>query len=287
MSQPIFLDYDQAGLDRQYDQRAWAKNAETVLARCAAASEAARARLGAPRVIRYGDTPAQTIDLYPAAAPTAPIVAFVHGGAWTRGSARDSAFAAPLFVGAGAHFAVLEFDLLPAIELTQMIAQVRRAIAWLHRNAREVGGDPARLHVVGHSSGAHLSALLCETDWRGDFDLPGDVIKSGLLVSGSYDLKPVRLSARSAYVTLTDATEHALSPQRHAARLGCPTVVAYAENDTDEFRRHARDFHAAIVAAGKPTRLIHADGVNHFEFIETLAAPDSLLARTAFAQIGL
>ncbi|MBI3517201.1 MAG: alpha/beta hydrolase, partial [Proteobacteria bacterium] len=245
------------------------------------------ARLGAPQVLRYGDSAPETLDLYRAAGPGAPIHVFVHGGAWTRMSARDSAAAAPLFVGAGAHFAALDFALLPTVELGEMVAQVRRAVAWLYRHAVELGGNPARLHVSGHSSGAHLSALLCETDWPGEFGLPADVVKSALLVSGSYDLKPVRLSARSAYVTLTDATEHALSPQRHAARLGCPVIVAYAEHDTDEFRRHARDFHAAIAAAGHRAPLLRGDGVNHFEFIESLARPDGVLGRAALTQMGL
>jgi arylformamidase len=287
VSQPVFLDYDQAALDRQYDQRGWAPNAEAVIARYAAGSAAVRARLGAPRVLRYGDSQPETLDLYPAARADAPIHVFVHGGAWRHLSARDSAFAAETFVGAGAHFAVLDFALLPTVELGEMAAQVRRAVAWLHRHAAEFGGDRTRIHVSGHSSGAHLAALLCQTDWPRDFDLPADVVKSALLASGAYDLRPVRLSARSAYVTLTDASEHALSPQRHAARLGCPVIVAYAEHDTDEFRRHAREFHAALVAAGRRAQLVRGDGFNHFELIETLARPDGILGRAALAQMDL
>src|SRR5262249_32186955 len=98
MAPPIFLDYDQAALDRQYDQRAWAPNAATVIARYAADSEAARARLGSPLVLRYGDSPPESLDLYRTGAPNAPVLVFVHGGAWTRMSARDSAAAAPMVV---------------------------------------------------------------------------------------------------------------------------------------------------------------------------------------------
>jgi arylformamidase len=288
MTQRVFLDYDQAELDRQYDQRAWATNAASVIARYAADSEAARARLGAPLVLRYGDSPPETLDLYRTGAAQAPIHVFVHGGAWTRMSARDSAAPAPMFVAAGAHFAALDFALLPSVTLADMIAQVRRAVAWLHRHAATFGSDPTRIHVSGHSSGAHLSALLCATDWAGAFGLPADTLKSALLASGSYDLKPVRLSARSAYVKLTDATEHELSPQRHVAQINCPVTVASAEHDTDEFRRHARDFHAALVTAGKATPpLLHGPGLNHFEFIETLARPDGILGRVALEQMGL
>jgi len=91
---------------------------------------------------------------------------------------------------------------------------VRRALAWVYRNAKEFGGDASRLYVSGHSSGAHLAGVALVTDWRKEFDLPADTVKGGLLCSGIHDLKPVRLSARSSYVKFTDEMEHALSTQR-------------------------------------------------------------------------
>ena len=82
--------------------------------------------------------------------------------------------------------------------LMPMAEQVRRAVAWVYRNARAFGGDPERIHVSGHSSGGHLAGVVLTTDWRKDFDLPPDVVKGGLCCSGLFDLKAVRLSARSA-----------------------------------------------------------------------------------------
>ena len=73
------------------------------------------------------------------------------------------------------------------------------------------GGDPDRIHVTGHSSGAHLGGVVLVTDWKKEFGLPNDVVKGGLLISGMYDLKPVRLSKRSQYVKFTDEMEQALS----------------------------------------------------------------------------
>lgn len=94
-----------------------------------------------------------------------------------------------------------------------------------------------------------------------------------------YELKPVRLSKRSAYIAFTDEMEHALSPQRHVERINCPVVLAYGTCETPEFQRQARDFATALQAAGKAVRLIEGKGYNHFELPETLANPYGVLGR--------
>ena len=91
-------------------------------------------------------------------------------------------------------------------------------------------------------SGAHLAGVVLTTDWVRDFNLPSDTLKGGLCGSGMFDLKPVRLSARSRYVNFTDEMEHALSPQRHLDKLNAPVIVAHGTFETPEFQRQARDF---------------------------------------------
>ena len=171
--------------------------------------------------------------------------------------------------------------------LMPMAEQVRRAVAWVYRNARAFGGDPERIHVSGHSSGGHLAGVVLTTDWRKDFDLPPDVVKGGLCCSGLFDLKAVRLSARSAYVRFTDEIEQALSSQRHLDKLNAPVIVAYGTLETPEFQRQSRDFAAAVRAAGKPVQLLVGEGYNHFEIPETLANPYGLLGRAVLEQMKL
>jgi arylformamidase len=114
MSSKVFLDYDQAALDRQYDQRSWAPNASEVIERYGAESNQVRARLGPPRTCSYGQTPAETVDVYLASRPDVPLHLFVHGGAWRSLSKRESAFAAETFVKSGAHFVAADFARLPS-----------------------------------------------------------------------------------------------------------------------------------------------------------------------------
>ena len=284
----VWLDMDQRELDDAYDQSKYAANQQQVGRRRALLSEWARARLGAPKRLAYGPAPIEGLDLYPARRPNAPVVVFIHGGAWRHGSAHDNAYAAELFVNAGAHYIALDFSAVTDVggDLMVLADQVRRAVAWVHRNAATFGGDPARLYVAGHSSGSHLAGVVLTTDWS-RYGVPATIVKAGLCCSGMYDLKPVRLSARSTYVKFTDEIEQELSSQRHLDRLNCPIIVAHGTLETPEFQRQARDFHAALKAAGKPVQLVVGEQYNHFEMSETLNNPFVVAGRAALEMMGL
>ena len=85
----------------------------------------------------------------------------------------------------------------------------------------------------------------------------------------------------------TDEIEEALSPQRHLDKLHAPVIVGYGTFETPEFQRQARDFAAAVEAAGKPVRLVVGEGYNHFEMFETLANPYGVLGRAVLDQMQL
>ncbi len=284
----VWLDLDQAELDAAYDQTKYAPNIQQVLRRYAWASEEARKRTGAPQRIPYGPTPIEALDLYVTKRPNAPVNVFLHGGAWRQRPAKDYAFPAEMMVNAGAHLVVPDFTSVEETggDLMPMAEQVRRAVAWTHRNAASFGGDPNRIYVSGHSSGAHLAGVVLTTDWAKE-GLSRDLVKGGLCVSGMYDLKPVRLSARSSYVKFTDAAEEALSSQRHLDKLNAPVIVAYGTLETPEFQRQSRDFAAAVKAAGKPVQLLVGEHYNHFEILETMASPYGLIGRAALEQMNL
>jgi arylformamidase len=284
----VWLDMDQAELDDAYDQSVWTPNRQQVFRRYASNSEGVRARLGAPQRHAYGPAAIEMLDVYATKRPNAPINIFFHGGSWREQLAKNYGFPAELFVHHGAHFVVPDFAPVQDVggSLVPMSEQVRRAVAWVHRNARQFGGDPNRIYISGHSSGAHLAGVLLTTDWEA-LNLPRDTVKGGLCASGMFDLKPVRLSARSRYISFTDEMEQALSPQRHLDRLSAPVIVAYASLDSPEFQRQSRDFAAAVGAAHKPVQLLVADGYNHVEALETLGNPYGLLGRAVLKQMQL
>lgn len=285
----VWLDLDQRELDDAYDQLIYAPNRDQVVGRWRSNSDIARARLGAPRRLKYGAPDIEGADLYATKAPNAPVNIFIHGGAWRGQLAAYYGFAAELFVDAGAHFIAIDFNNVIETngDLFPMVDQCRRSIAWIAKNAASFGGDPDRIYLSGHSSGAHLAGVMAVTDWEKDFGLPNSLFKGVLLSSGMYDLKPVRLSARSTYVKFIDAMEHELSAERHIERLHAPVIVAYGSLETPEFQRQSRDFVDAVKKAGKSAELLVGEGYNHFEIMETLASPYGVLGRAALLQMNL
>jgi arylformamidase len=283
----VFLDYDQVELDAAYNQSVYAPLGGQITRRFASNSEDTRDRLGDPMRVAYGRTDIEKLDIYQTKRQGAPIHIFIHGGAWRGGSAKDYAFPAQLFATAGVHYVVPDFVAVQDAggDIMTMADQVRRAIAWVYNNAVNFGGDPRRIQLSGHSSGAHLAGVALITDWKKIYGLPADVIRAALLISGMYDLKPVRLSSRGSYVKLDDASEDALSTQRHIDRLGTPLILAHGTNETPEFQRQSRDFAAAVKAAGKPVQLLVGQNYNHFEMMETLANPYAIAGRAALAQL--
>ncbi|MGH8690124.1 MAG: alpha/beta hydrolase [Burkholderiales bacterium] len=254
----VFLDYDQKALDDQYEQRAWVLHADEIIKRYSRKSDEVRARLGKPRTEKYGPTPPETLDVYGGGRKA---FVFVHGGAWKRQSSREQAFPAEPIIAAGAAYVALNFANLPTVTLPEMAGQVCRGLSWVEKNLSKY------VVLCGHSSGGHLAACaLTKLDF----------VKKALVVSGVYDLKPVRLSSRNDYVRLDERLEHEYSPVRHIDAIRCPVTVAWAEKESAEFSRQSREFAEKL---GAPALV--GEGMNHFEIIETLADPRSPLGRAA------
>ncbi|MGZ0189807.1 MAG: alpha/beta hydrolase family protein, partial [Alphaproteobacteria bacterium] len=114
-----------------------------------------------------------------------------------------------------------------------------------------------------------------------------NAIKGAVLTSGMFDLAPVRLSARSAYVSFTDTSANALSPLHHLEHISTPILLAYGALETPEFIRQSNAFHDALTETGKASEIIVGRNYNHFEIIETLANPYGLLGAAALRQMGL
>jgi arylformamidase len=229
MRKPVWRDLDQAALDAAYDQRVWAPDAAEWIARYGADTAAARAA-HPPELHEYG---AGRLDLYRPAGPPRGLHLHVHGGAWRSLTRGDAGFCAPALLAAGFEVAVPDFRLLPEHRLPDQLADVVAACAWAARRA-------GALHLSGHSSGAHVAACAA-LDPR-----VAPHLRSLTLVSGMYDLTPVMLSARSAYVRLSEAEVAALSPLFRAAEFPAATLVAVGERESPEFLRQARDFAQAL-----------------------------------------
>src|SRR5262249_40089919 len=191
----VYRHYTQAELDAQFTLDT-VPDLEALLARRLAASARVRATLPHRLTVPYGPGANETLDVFPALqGGLAPIQLFIHGGFWRSLDAGTFSVVAAGFSPFGATTAVLDYPLIPAVRLGDIVEGCRSAVAWVHRRAAELGGDGERLYVSGNSAGGHLVALLMGRDWPATFGLPADVIKGGTAISGLYDLTPVALSA--------------------------------------------------------------------------------------------
>lgn len=284
----VWNQMDQKELDDAYDQSVYAPNSKLLAQRRDVANKLALKIVGKPQILNYGLTPEETLEVYRPKAPKAPIVFFIHGGAWkgTGSDAGKNAFMVETFLNEGAMVVMPNF--IGVVEaggdLMAVAEQVRNATDYTWRNAAALGGDPQRFHIMGHSSGGHLGGVVLTTDWEAR-GLPAAPFRGALLGSGMYDLRAVRLSKRAAYVAFTDTSEEELSPQRRLDRLRTPLILTYGLQETPEFQRQSRDFYAAVKAAGKPVELYAGDGFNHYETQETLGNPYGFMGRLALGML--
>ncbi len=284
----VYLDYTQEELDRQYEHRNFVPDADDCVAAQRAESERVRSAANGRFDVAYGPHEDELLDIYLAdGAGPAPIVVFFHGGRWALGSKASNCEGAETYTALGVHFVSVNFSLLPTVTMDVLIRQCRDAIAWLWRNAETFGGDRDRIFVHGKSSGAHVGAMMAITDWRADFGLPADLVKGALLVSGMYDLEPVRLTFRNEWLKLDEQGAARNSPIRHIPEHGCPLIVGVGALETDEFRRQPREFVDAWRAKGLECRFVEMEGRHHFTVNDEMKDAASALVAPFLDWMGL
>jgi arylformamidase len=234
--------------------------------------------------IVYDEQSGQTLDVFGATGAARPVFVFIHGGYWRALSKLDSAFMAGMLARHGIATAVIDYRLAPAVSLSEIVREVRAAVAFLWRSGDRYGIDPNRIVVGGSSAGGHLTGCLLAGGWHQDFGVPENLIKAALPISGLFHLAPIAKSFVQEWIKLDDSSIKALSPVLHMPRSGCEIVLAYADGEPNGFKRQSAEYHHMWESAGFKARLIEIPYRNHFDVLLDLASEDSLLTR---ALLGL
>ena len=236
-----------------------------------AASDATRLRLRNRLNVPYGEGPDEKLDLFfPEGAGEAPrpVHMFVHGGYWRAQSKDRYAFVADVVTAAGAIAAVIDYSLMPKARMATLVAQTRRAAAWLTGNAASFGGDPRALSASGHSAGGHLASWLVA---RGPGEAPAPpLVRSALLVSGLYDLAPLARSFLQSEIHLTEEEVAAWSPVlgRPAANVAVTLVAGGAE--TAPFHEQMKAYAEVLARAGARVGTATPEGEDHMTIVRSL-----------------
>lgn len=278
---------DPQWLDAQYNNRARVPEHAAIFERWRQASRMAREQSRCVLDQPYGPGALEVLDIFPAAGTRAPVLIFIHGGYWRSLDKADHSFIAPALVAHGAAVVVPNYSLCPQVDIETIALQMARAVAWVWRHAVDLGGDPSRIALVGHSAGAHLAAMLLCCRWKDvDADLPLLPLQGALAISGLYDLEPVRRTPFLADdLRLTPASVKRLSPA-FFPRPKRPLYAVVGGDESSEFLRQTQ----MIRDQWGPTAVPVCETLSrhhHFDVLHNLADPQGRLHDLALRLLGL
>ena len=285
----VFRHYDQAGLEAQYDG---ATRAPQLVARRDARAQRTEAEAAwvrrnarASLDIAYGGHPRERIDAFHSDQKGGPLLAFIHGGYWRQRSKDEFAWMAPAFTSRGITLATIGYPLCPQVRIGDIVASCRRALVHLHREAGALGFDLGRIHVAGHSAGAHLTAMMAVTDFAAH-GAPSGLVNSATCISGLYDLEPLALVQVNTDLKIDTADIAQLSPVRLAPRAGVPITLSVGNLEGAEFLRNTVELGETWHGRGTVVTMIEADQRYHFDVLDDFATPGRPLFEQVLRTVG-
>lgn len=268
-------------LESEYNARAARGDYELVVDDWNRRSEAFRAGSGGFLDAAYGPGERHRLDIFTAASE-APTLVYLHGGYWQRGDKSAYSFVAEPFVSRGVNVVLMNYTLCPQATVPGITEEVRQGLAWLYRNGGEYGLAADRINVTGHSAGGHLTAMMLATLWDElGVDLPEDLVKTGIPISGLYDLEPLRHTSINHAARIDDEAARGCSPQRLEPVAGARVLAVVGGAETGAFHEQMTNLARAWSAAGARIEKHVEPDVDHFDVVNRLADARSELFRKA------
>lgn len=279
--------YEPAWLEGMYNNLARVRDHPAYFERWTRESAAARDSLPVRIDLAYGDGLNETLDIFPAPVPDAPVLVFIHGGYWRAMDKSQHSFIAPAFNDRGVCVVVPNYALCPGsvdqpVTVPGILMQMVKALVWTWRHVAAHGGDPSRITVAGHSAGGHMAAALLACDWKAVApDLPAQLVRNALSISGLYDLRPLqRTPFLEDVLHLTDADALRASPALWKAPARGQLYALAGGAESPEFIRHNAMIHEAWGRNTVPVCEV-LPGLNHFDVVDAVADPAHSLHRHA------
>lgn len=229
--------------------------------------------------VAYGSDPRQKLDVYapPGAAQgqtaLAPVAVFFYGGSWDSGRRQDYSWVGRALAAQGFLTIVPDYRLYPAVRYPSFIEDGALAIRWAVEHARALGGDPARIVLIGHSAGAYNAAMLALDDrYLKAVGVDPKVVKAFAGLSGPYDFLPLDGPiTRQTFGEYPDLP--ATQPGVYARANSPPAFLATGDGDTTVRPRNTKALAAALRAKGVVVEERHYAGLEHADTVLALSRP--------------
>ncbi len=220
------------------------------------------------RDLQYGEKPRQRMDLFLHDNADAPTCLFLHGGYWQWNDKEGQAIVADGILAAGLGAAIGEYTLAPDATMSEICAEAVAQVNFLSEELARRGRNPESVYLSGISTGAHLMACA----------LGQPCVKGALLISGIYDLEPIRISSLNGPIGMDWAEARRHSPLHNMPERLPPIILTHGALERPEICRQSGDYAAALQACGHDVTLLPVPETNHFSVMETLATPGGHLA---------
>ena len=241
----IYPNIDKAEIERQYFMRAARPNYETVdLPGWIAKSDKFVSENTGTLDLVYGLHARNRLDYFPAKNNGESLALYIHGGYWQRGDKAIYRFLADNFIGNGISVALINYPMCPDVRFSEIVVHVRSAIKWLWMHAEELSFSKDKINVIGHSAGGHLTSEMMLTDWKAlDKELPHEVIRSGVALSGLYDLSPLLYCSENQGLRLDEQEIAIASPMNREPQSLRPMLMGYGLNEPPDMHRQTIEFY--------------------------------------------
>jgi acetyl esterase/lipase len=231
------------------------------------------------RDLAYGDAARQRLDLYlpGAVVAPAPVVVIFYGGRWVAGSKTDYRFVGEALAARGFVVVIPDYRLYPEVRFPTFVEDGAAAVAWVRRNIGRFGGEPWQIHLMGHSAGAHIAALLAlDQRYLAAAGVEPGTLESFVGLAGPYDFLPLTDATLKRVFAADDLA--ATQPITFAERSAPRALLLHGEDDRTVLPRNSQHLAAALEAAGGRAQLRLYPDLDHVALVAALAAPLRWLA---------
>ena len=237
-------------------------------------SQIARSNVNS-EIYKYGESSSHKIEITVSDLSSdnklKPLLVFIHGGYWQELSIEESFFPVIHTSKNNLGFASINYSLAPTVTIDQIVDECQTAIEWIFKNSRKLGFDSSKIVIAGSSAGAHLAAMY-SLKKKPAYNHLGNI-----LVSGIYDIQPLMKTSIDKVLSIDADIAIRNSPLFYELKDFPPTIVAWGEIETNQFKKQSKIFANKLIEKRIPVRTIEIKNKNHFDVILDLADYDTPL----------